>query len=64
MTDGGPGDASRFLVLYLYESGFQHLDMGYASAIACALFLALSVLCAALLLSSRYWVHYAGRERA
>ena len=34
MTQGGPGDASRFLVLYLYESGFRHLDMGYASAIA------------------------------
>ena len=41
-------DASRFLVLYLYESGFRHLDMGYASAIAWALFVLLAVLCLAL----------------
>jgi len=62
MTQGGPGDASRFLVLYLYESGFRHLDMGYASAIAWVMFVLLAVLCAALMSSSRYWVHYAGRR--
>lgn len=62
MTQGGPGDASRFLVLYLYESGFKHLDMGYASAIAWVLFLVLSILCLILLRTSRRWVHYAGRD--
>ncbi len=63
MTEGGPGDASRFLVLYLYESGFRHLDMGYASAIAWVLFAILSVLCLVLLRTSRHWVHYAARNR-
>src|SRR5207247_11263061 len=58
MTGGGPGDASRFLVLYLYESGFRHLDMGYASAIAWALFLLLALACAVLISTSRRWVHY------
>ena len=62
MTEGGPGDASRFLVLYLYESGFRHLDMGYASAIAWVLFVLLGALCAALMWSSRHWVHYGGRR--
>ncbi len=62
MTQGGPGDSSRFLVLYLYESGFKHLDMGYASAIAWVLFLLLSVLCLVLLRTSHKWVHYAGKE--
>lgn len=64
MTRGGPGDASRFLVLYLYESGFRHLDMGYASAIAWVLFAILAALSAVLLATSRRWVHYAGRAHA
>jgi multiple sugar transport system permease protein len=63
MTEGGPGDASRFLVLYVYETAFRHLDMGYASALAWALFLLLAVLCALCLWSSRHWVHYAARAR-
>ena len=61
MTEGGPGDASRFLVLYLYESGFRHLDMGYASAIAWVLFVILLGLSLFLLRTSRHWVHYAAR---
>lgn len=60
MTQGGPGDASRFLVLYLYESAFRHLDMGYASAIAWSLFAGLAAGCLALMASSRRWVHYQG----
>ena len=60
MTQGGPGDASRFLVLYLYESAFQHLDVGYASVLAWVLVLVLALLCAAILLGARRWVHYRG----
>jgi multiple sugar transport system permease protein len=63
MTQGGPGDASRFLVLYLYETAFRHLDMGYASALAWALLLVLGLLCLLLMRSSRLWVHYAARSR-
>jgi len=62
MTQGGPGDASRFLVLYLYETGFRHLDMGYASALAWVLFVILGLLCLALMRGSRRWVYYAARR--
>ena len=62
MTQGGPGDSSRFLVLYLYESGFRHLDMGYASAIAWVLFALLGVLSLVLLRTSKRWVHDASRS--
>ena len=62
LTQGGPGDASRFLVLYLYESGFRHLDMGYASAIAWVLFALSGLLVVLALASSRRWVHYAVRR--
>jgi ABC-type sugar transport system permease subunit len=58
MTQGGPGDASRFLALYVYETGFRHFDMGYASAIAWALALLLLAALALLILGSRRFVHY------
>lgn len=38
MTQGGPGNASLFYVLYLYRNAFQYFDMGYASALAWVLF--------------------------
>lgn len=63
MTQGGPGDASRFLVLYLYESGFVHLDMGYASAIAWVIVLIAAILTAVFVRASRRFVHYAGGSR-
>ena len=31
LTGGGPGDASRLIVLYIYEAGFRRFEMGYAS---------------------------------
>jgi multiple sugar transport system permease protein len=58
MTQGGPGDASRFLALYVYETGFLHFDMGYASAIAWALCALLLAALALLVLSTRRFVHY------
>jgi multiple sugar transport system permease protein len=38
MTEGGPGNASLFYVLYLYRNAFQYFQMGYASALAWVLF--------------------------
>jgi multiple sugar transport system permease protein len=37
-TAGGPLDATLFYVLYLYQKGFQQLQMGYAAALAVLLF--------------------------
>jgi multiple sugar transport system permease protein len=58
MTLGGPGDASRFLALYVYETGFLHFDMGYACAIAWALCALLLAALGLLVLSTRRFVHY------
>ena len=38
MTNGGPQNATLFVVLYLYRNGFQYFKMGYASAVAWMLF--------------------------
>ena len=38
LTLGGPGEATRVLMLNIYETGFRHLHMGYALAQAMVLF--------------------------
>lgn len=38
MTNGGPGSSSTVLVHYIYRAGFEFYRMGYASAMAWALF--------------------------
>ena len=39
MTQGGPFDSSRTVVLHIYEAGFRNFRMGGASAVAWVLFL-------------------------
>lgn len=63
MTQGGPGNESRFLALYLYEQGFRFLRMGYASTLAWVLFAIVLALTLVVLRTSRRWVHYAGMAR-
>jgi multiple sugar transport system permease protein len=44
MTGGGPLDRTLSVTMYVYEQGFNFLNLGYASAIAYALFLAIVIL--------------------
>ncbi len=44
MTQGGPGTATRPLVLYIYQKGFVYNDMGMASAMAYVLFAVMIVM--------------------
>jgi multiple sugar transport system permease protein len=56
--EGGPLDSTLFYTLYLYQKGFSHFQMGYASAMAWFLLLTISVLTAIVFLTSKKWVHY------
>ena len=44
LTRGGPADATLSIVEYLYREGFEYLQLGYASAIGVALFVAIFAL--------------------
>ncbi|HEY65375.1 MAG TPA: sugar ABC transporter permease [Caldilineae bacterium] len=44
MTQGGPGNATRVYVYYLWENAFSWFKMGYASAMAYILFLIILVI--------------------
>jgi multiple sugar transport system permease protein len=59
---GGPSDSTLFYTLYLYQKGFVEFRMGYASAMAWVLLLAIAAVTAALFRTSRRWVFYAGED--
>ena len=58
LTAGGPGDATRSVVLYIYEIAFRTFNMGYAAAVSMTLFLIILILTALQFWISRRWVHY------
>ncbi len=57
MTDGGPEDSTISIAMYLYIQGFEFLNMGYASAIAWALFLMILGVTLVNWRVRRHWVH-------
>ena len=67
MTRGGPHYATYFLVLYIYNSAFEYLKMGYAAALAWVLFAVILILTLSIFRSTPFWVFYEaqveGRER-
>ena len=58
MTGGEPGDSTRFYVLYLFNQGFEYYEMGYASAMAWLLLLAVLAVTAVILRSSARHIYY------
>ena len=58
MTRGGPGDASRTVVMTLYESAFKNQEIGYASSIAVILFIVIMLVTVFQFVMSKKWVFY------
>ena len=55
-------DAALFYVIYLFQQGFEFLEMGYASAMAWLLFLIIMAVTAVQLVVSKRLVHYQGER--
>lgn len=58
ITKGGPGDASRSINMYIYETAFQQHSMGYASLVSLSLFLVILVVTLLQFGLSKRWVSY------
>jgi multiple sugar transport system permease protein len=58
MTRGGPGDASRTVVMMMYENAFGNLDFGYGSSIALILFAVIMAVTGFQFYLSKRWVFY------
>lgn len=43
LTNGGPADATRVFSLHVYETAFQQLDIGYASALSFLMFVVILI---------------------
>ena len=59
----GPDNAALFYMMDLYKEAFVYYNMGYASAMAWALFAVGLGLTIVLFASARRWVYYAGGDR-
>ncbi|MDB4897644.1 MAG: sugar transporter permease, partial [Firmicutes bacterium] len=58
LTDGGPADATRPLVMYIVDNAFTYLSMGYGAALAWVLFAIVFVITLVQWRLQRHWVHY------
>jgi len=62
-TEGGPNNATLFMVLYLYKKAFQDFQMGYASALAWILFFIILLFTLAQKNIGQRWVYYEAGDR-
>ena len=62
-SEGGPNNATLFVVIYLYKKAFQEFRMGYASALAWVLFFIILAATIFQMRMAKRWVHYEGGER-
>jgi multiple sugar transport system permease protein len=62
-SEGGPNNATLFVVIYLYKKAFQEFRMGYASALAWVLFFIILTATIFQMRMAKRWVHYEGGER-
>jgi len=46
ITQGGPGDSSRTILMYLYETVWRHFQYGYGAAIAITLAIIMAIITA------------------
>ena len=58
MTQGGPVNATKTIVYYLFQQGFVNFHMGYASALAYVLFVIIVSLTMFQFWFQKRWVHY------
>lgn len=58
LTGGGPGNSTTVLAYYIYLQAFKFFDLGYASALAVVLFLAVLILTAVQWWLRKKWVFH------
>jgi multiple sugar transport system permease protein len=59
----GPADSTLVYTCYLYQKGFKEAQMGFASAMAWMLLLAVALVTVVLFWSQKRWVHYEEASR-
>jgi multiple sugar transport system permease protein len=58
LTDGGPGNATRIITLFIYEQAVRYSYYSYANALACLLFVFILLATMLQWKVQKRWVHY------
>jgi multiple sugar transport system permease protein len=58
LTDGGPGNATRIITVFIYEQAMRYSYYSYANALACLLFVFILVVTVIQWKAQTRWVHY------
>lgn len=58
ITQGGPGNSTTILSLFVYQNAFRYYDMGYAATISWALFALILIITMIQWWGQKRWVHY------
>lgn len=61
-TNGKPLDSTLMYMVLLYKNAFRYFAMGFASAMAVVLFVAVLALTLVIFRTARYWVYYEGES--
>ena len=62
-TAGNPVESTLMYMIVIYRQAFRYFAMGYASALAMVLFLAIVLVTLVIFRSARFWVYYEGGDR-
>jgi len=62
LTNGGPGNSSRFMTYLMYDQAFVNYKLGYASATTFIIFAILAVFTAVLFKTSHRWIFNEGGD--
>jgi len=62
LTNGGPGNSSRFMTYLMYDQAFVNYKLGYASATTFIIFAILAVFTAVLFKTSGRWIFSEGGD--
>lgn len=60
LTNGGPGNESRFITYLMYQNAFINNRLGYGSAISFVFFVIIAVFTLILFATSKNWIFYEG----
>ena len=62
LTQGGPANASLFMVYYMYKKAFTQNQMGYACAVSFVFFLLIAIFTVVIFSTSNSWIYYEGED--
>lgn len=62
LTNGGPGNASRFMTYLMYEQAFVNNKLGYACAVSFVFFIIIAIFTGILFATSKSWIFYEGGD--